>query len=427
MINNNILGKNMRRILLILPIIIGFSSQHGDITATSAACYTLMICIALLVFITFFLKSKMWFPREMIVAFCVFIIFTIFSLVATIFQGVSFIRFFIVYFSYLFLFLGVLLGIIIVQYWSVESLMKIMIVAASINTLYVVAGYILRGGELDDARYHIVGALMPLTFMLFFAYFISNEKIRIRVIIKYAYLIVIFAAVLVLIISKTRTYFICVIGAAFIMILLANRRILFSSRLIQISFGLILFAIICLSIPTVNDYFSAYMERFALIGSDDDVTSSTRMAEYSYQMKSLFSSTENLIMGCGLGHQYYYDLNYFTGEMAKAYDYNRYLTLGGETFGHSLYVYLLYSSGIVVFSLLVIMIFSLAFTLVRYGTYIVKKQSDVFICLCLITFLLLGGFMSPIGQREGAFVFGLAIGGVLSRRKNWIKQKNKIA
>ena len=146
-----------------------------------------------------------------------------------------------------------------------------------------------------------------------------------------------------------------------------------------------------------------------------DITLSTRLAEWSGQILSLTENMRSLIFGKGLGSEYFWDYNFFFA-LKSAYSWNDLINKSGWYGGHSMWVYSLYSGGLL-FGWVIIGISFLS--LFRIMAVVNKKHLNNDNLLKnnapLLLFLILGfisqGFTShPLSKRFFAIIAGIVFG-----------------
>jgi len=146
-----------------------------------------------------------------------------------------------------------------------------------------------------------------------------------------------------------------------------------------------------------------------------DITLTTRLAEWSGQIRSLIENMRSLIFGKGLGSEYFWDYNFFFA-LKSAYSWNDLINKSGWYGGHSMWIYSLYSGGLL-FGWIIIAISFLS--LFRIMVVVNKKYSDNDHFLKsnapILLFLILGfisqGFTShPLSKRFFALIAGLVFG-----------------
>jgi hypothetical protein len=146
-----------------------------------------------------------------------------------------------------------------------------------------------------------------------------------------------------------------------------------------------------------------------------DITLLTRLAEWSGQIRSLTENMSSLIFGRGLGSEYFWDYKFFFA-LKSVYSWNDLINKSGWYGGHSMWVYSLYSGGLL-FGWIIIAISFLS--LFRIMAVVNKKHlnNDHFLKsnAPLLLFLILGyisqGFTSdPLSKRFFALIAGLVFG-----------------
>lgn len=146
-----------------------------------------------------------------------------------------------------------------------------------------------------------------------------------------------------------------------------------------------------------------------------DVTTITRLAEYSGQMELLFESYETALLGRGVGSVYVWDSDYFN-IISMVIDIN---LLSNQTYwanGHSLWVYSIYSGGLL-FGWLVpfCAIYSLFISYKTIRKKFTNNQFEnnttiVFFCLINVAIFSATFTANPLGVRLVGLMYGLGIG-----------------
>ena len=160
-----------------------------------------------------------------------------------------------------------------------------------------------------------------------------------------------------------------------------------------------------------------------------DLTTATRLAEYSDQMTKLLSSPINLLLGNGLGSSYTYSGTY--ANLVAGVLGNDAIPEAYWNGGHSLWVYTIYSSGILfgtAFVIFLIYVAWRAFKTIKYSRQInqkLEKHLLVTISTGYLCMLSTGFAAFPLGSRPAAFLMGILIALVLATgTKHFRKQIN---
>lgn len=410
-----VISVSLKYLILSIAVIIGFSAQgHNDINFFNMVFYAFVIVVSWFVFIAVSVSNYSQVGVVFTNVFITFIVFTVLSLSRVLLEKISLEVFVGVYFNYFLFFTGILLGCVVVSVREGQKLiMDWLFLASTLNVVYVFFSYLISGdGSVFEARYYIVGALLPLIFIPITAKFCLEK--REYVTISFFYKVMLFFTTIIILISKTRTYIFCMLGIYFVYTMLIRNRSPINYRVI-LSFSLLLLLFSPLLIfSELHQSLTDFLDRFMIIGTTEDFTSITRVAEYSYQMNLLLSSFTRFLWGCGIGHQYGYDDHYYT-LLQDVFTTDEYNQQGGVSFGHSLYVYSLYSSGFVLFAYFSVKTICLLFNMYRSRNDILESYLDTSLCLIFFLFLALGFFISPLGARDSAFVFGVALGALIYR------------
>ncbi|HCG2922864.1 TPA: O-antigen ligase family protein [Klebsiella pneumoniae] len=406
-------------VAILISVLVAISAQgSSDINIFNAICYVGFVLLTFLIIVAVIIQNKSVVPYELIKCSVLFLFFTFISLMSLYLSDIEYIRFLAVYFNYILFFFGLLFGIVTCYYFDEDFIVKWFFTASVINGIYIFLVFFSSGENMFTARYHIVGSLVPIIFIPIMCKFLLKSYVDESIDLSWYYYFITFLAFVLLIISQTRTYFIGLAGAFVFFSIFINRKMPFGKESLKII--LIVFFVI-LSIENlvgVSDSLDNFFERFMLIGTNDDITSTTRVAEYSYQMNFIFSSAERVIFGSGLGQQFFYDDKYYYA-LQDVYTIDQYSEKGGTTFGHSLYVYTLFSSGLFVFLYIIYKALFFVFIAIKNRHLIQSSFLDSFLCLALFIFMVFGFFMSPMGARESAYVFGVIVGCLYARSRNW--------
>lgn len=408
------ISVSLKYIIVSIAVVIGLSAQgHNDVSLLNIFFYLFVIVASWLVFIVISISNYNQIASVVSNVFIAFTIFTLLSLSRVLSENIPLESFYGVYFNYFLLFTGMLLGCVIVSVKDGDRLLiDWLFLAAALNSIYVFFSYLISGGNIFEARYYIVGSLLPFMFIPFIAKYCVERREDVAT--SYFYNVMLFFAVVIVLISKTRTYIFCVFGVYLIFSILIRRKSPINPRLIMFFSLLFLSFSPLLVISELHQSITAFLDRFMLIGTAEDFTSITRVAEYSYQINQLLSSVARFFLGCGIGQQYGYDDRYYVllQDVFTADEYNQ---QGGISFGHSLYVYSVYSSGFVLFAYFFVKIVILLINMCRFRNEILKNYLDTSLCLIFFLFLVLGFFISPLGARDSVFVFGVTFGALMYR------------
>ncbi|MFN4318378.1 hypothetical protein [Acinetobacter parvus] len=418
---NRSFSSSMQVVIFFISILVAISTQgQADISFFSIICYIAILLLSFIIIISVIISDNSAIPRGFFYISSLFLLFTVCSIIAYCLSDVSIYRFIAVYFNYFFVFVGSLFGVALCTYITDEKLViNWFLITAIVNSLYVFFRFLLSGEDIFSARYHIVGSLMPIIFVPIMCNFLIKQKNNHEVIASSAFYYVMVAFALgVLILSKTRTLFFGLLGAVIIFSILINRQLPINKNIVKFSVLILFVLLLLLSIPGVFQFFTDYIERFMLIGTDDDITSTTRIAEYSYQMKFMLASLDRVIFGSGLGQQFYYDDKYYS-LLQDVFTVEEFNAEGGNAFGHSLYIYTLFSSGVIISIGVLYKIFYFLLLVYRKGRFIRCFALDSMLCLMFFLFMVFGFFMSPLGARESAYFFGVILGCLYVKAHSW--------
>jgi hypothetical protein len=146
-----------------------------------------------------------------------------------------------------------------------------------------------------------------------------------------------------------------------------------------------------------------------------DLTLVTRVAEWSGQWQSLSGSLLSLCFGEGIGSEYYWDLQYLFG-FERFLGFKNLQNRTGWYSGHSMWVYSVYSGGLLFGWVIIAISFS---SLLRIMTFIRGKQGLVprrfqetapVLFFAILAFISQGFTSSPLVDRFYATIIGLVFG-----------------
>lgn len=288
-----------------------------------------------------------------------------------------------------------------------EYFLPLVAVASLISCIWqVFYGVTAFGGGLEGLRYRIISPLTPFALSIFFAmYYVGTKKIT--------SLLVLAMLLLIILISQTRSYLIT-IAAVIILVTYGNSKsqIEFTKKTIVISSAsFILLFLLYVSGGVGSQIINMWTTR--IIGSSSqfgfDITTASRLAEYNDQMTCLFSSTMNMILGCGIGAPY--DYSGYYADFIREVLGEKGVIQGYWNGGHSLWVYTLYSSGLIFgLAMNLFFIFCGFSALSVIHTYrkapINEKRLPIMTSTALIAILSTGFTGFPLGTRSAAFFMG---------------------
>lgn len=268
----------------------------------------------------------------------------------------------------------------------------------------------IQGYALESVRYLIISPLMPIFLVLSLMLVLSRDSNSI-----YGYFLLLVFSIVVLL-SFTRSY-ILIVFMLFIWLLFClkarDRRNFFILLLYLIValvfFILLVFPILNLLNPEIiNSWLNRLFNSRNALGYD--LTSLTRIAEYVAQMEIVFSSTLKIIFGAGIGSAYYWSDEYFL-DIAVAIPME-FLRFHEPWFaGHSLWVYSIYSSGvlfglIIPFTYLVSLYFS--FRLLRLSN-LNSGLIVLVVSLMIVAYFPLTFTSHPLGSRLTGLMWGFLL------------------
>lgn len=317
---------------------------------------------------------------------------------------------------------------------TAQTVLPALITATVLSTAWTFFyGFSQPESDLGSVRYRIVSVLLPFAL----AYLMSAAASRsLNTPNKF------FAAAVlgILLISQTRSYILVVL----LSLLLGTyghsknltswfkqlKKITIIS-LITIIFSLLFIQLVEISLPSKGGPGLFEMWTNRLFGSSDqygfDLTTASRLAEYNNQMEKLFSSPFNMLVGNGLGSPYTYSGMY--ADLVASILGNDAIPDGYWNGGHSIWVYTLYSGGL---------LFGFAFIcLLIYWAYLsmsslknahkIKNLSERHILVTIASgflCILSTGFTGfPLGSRPAAFLMGVLIALVIGFRYSTFRSK----
>lgn len=426
--NLPVLPHWVRWILLIVSLLMAFDFkgvQEGGLYQRVSYLISLsLICIGTLPY----LSKKSIYPSRAIQLSGLFLsIFIINSLLSATIHNYDFQNYIIVGAPYLimtasFIFLGALCrrhGVNVVA----EHFLTLIAIASLTSCIWqVFYGAIAFGGGLSGLRYRIISPLLPFSLAIFFAWYYVGFR-------KLTSLIILAALLLIILISQTRSYLLTI--TAIILLITyghSKSQVEFTKKSILLSSTLLLLlSFLYLAGGTGSEIITMWKNRILGSSSDFgfDITTATRLAEYHNQMTCLFSSGLNMALGCGIGAPYDYSGHY--ADLVKDILGEKGLVQGYWNGGHSLWIYTLYSSGLI-FGLAMNIFFIFccfaAFSIVhRYRKESSsKKHIPVMASAALIAIVSTGFTGFPLGTRSAAFFMGslmaIVIAYFVKSRKN---------
>jgi len=319
---------------------------------------------------------------------------------------------------------------------AIRIIFPALIVTSAISTIWTLYyGSSSAGASLESVRYRIISVLIPFSF----AYLASaTSSQQLGTLDKF------FAAIVLatLLISQTRSYILTlIIAVIFSTYGHANNTGAWIRKLIRITVFSLLALILSLVAVQIFETFIPSSDNRSLIemwasrifGSTEqfgfDLTTATRLAEYSDQMTKLLSSPINLLLGNGLGSSYTYSGTY--ANLVAGVLGNDAIPEAYWNGGHSLWVYTIYSSGILfgtAFVIFLIYVAWRAFKTIKYSRQInqrLEKHLLVTVSTGYLCMLSTGFAAFPLGSRPAAFLMGILIALVLATgTKNFRKQIN---
>ncbi|AGH43158.1 hypothetical protein [Paraglaciecola psychrophila] len=267
---------------------------------------------------------------------------------------------------------------------------------------------------LNEMRYQIVSPLLVVFLAYGIVLLLTQKKIS-----KMAMAIGL-TCIVIIVISVTRSL---LLSAAFILFFIfvvypqSQRRPLIK-KAVRLFMPLAILMVIAIPLIMVfrPDAFTAWQLRLFSQQEDlgFDVTTVTRLAEYSGQMKMLFENFTSAFFGRGMGSVYYWDPLYYD-QISQVIDITKLEESVRWSNGHSLWVYSIYSGGLLFGWLIPFCVLSAA-----YITYkdIKNNISDInerhksrvlFFYVIGIAILSATFTANPLGVRLVGMFYGLAI------------------
>ena len=146
-----------------------------------------------------------------------------------------------------------------------------------------------------------------------------------------------------------------------------------------------------------------------------DITLLTRLAEWSGQWKSLASNVISLLFGRGLGSEYFWDPLYFR-QLSSAMRFHEFYDKSGWYSGHSMWVYSIYSGGLLFGWIIIAISFLSLFRVMA----VIRKMSLInapflqtiapLLFFVILGFISQGFTSSPLSNRYFAIIVGLVFG-----------------
>lgn len=285
--------------------------------------------------------------------------------------------------------------------------LPVIAIASLISCVWqVFYGVTFFGGGLSGLRYRIISPLLPFTLAIFFAMYYEGFR-------KLTSLTVLAMLLLIILASQTRSYLLT-IAAVIIPITYgySKSQIEFTRKSLIISFiSLPLLFLMYFAGGTGSELISMWANR--ILGSSSyfgfDITTASRLAEYHNQMTCLFSSGLNMALGCGIGAPYDYSGHY--ADFIRDIFGEKGVVQGYWNGGHSLWIYTLYSSGLI-FGLGM----NMFFVFCCFAALVIvhkhrkesrdKKRIPIMASTALIAIFSTGFTGFPLGTRSAAFFMG---------------------
>jgi len=273
---------------------------------------------------------------------------------------------------------------------------------------------LILGIPLSVMRYQILSPVLPVLFGYGLCLFVLKPGVSAKL------FWVLGLSFILVALSMTRSGFVIYIFTVVVLYIFlpSNYRRVFKKKAV-VFIGPLL-ALLLFLFPVVEflrpGFINIWIERF--VGGVNtlgfDVTTITRLSEYSGQMNQLFSGFKTTFFGVGLGSEYHWDSKYFY-MLSQVILVDALEDHAPWVAGHSLWVYSLYSGGLL-FGFLVpycIIKSLLSFNkLVKDTILSYDRQSSVhimFFCMLVVSIVGASFFANPLGVRLVGVVFGLGL------------------
>lgn len=410
----------VRWILVITFLLMAFDfkgTQEGGLYQRLSFLISLsLICIGILPY----LPKKGLYPSKLIQISSFFLsIFIIASLISATLHSYDFQNYIIVAAPYLimtsgFIFIGLLCrryGVDIVA----EYILPLVATASLASCIWhIVYGVSFFGESLAGIRYRIVSPLLPFALAIFFAMYHAGIR-------KNSSLLVLVMLLLVILISQTRSLLLTLAMVVFLIVYgYSKSKFQFTKKTIAISLvSLLLVFLLYQSGGTGGEIIKMWMSR--ILGSSSnfgfDLTTATRLAEYHSQMTCLFSTGLNMTLGCGIGAPY--DYSGYYADFVRDVLGDKGVVYGYWNGGHSLWVYTLYSSGLIfglaLNGLFIFCCFAAVFVINKHRKQPKNKKYTPIMASAAIIAIISTGFTGfPLGMRSAAFFMGVLMAIVIA-------------
>lgn len=282
-----------------------------------------------------------------------------------------------------------------------EKLIRLVIWTTVINTVFTALFTVLGGTALLNARYFLIsgGSIYLIGFMM--------PLIGARVRSKLSNTMIFMALLALMILSQTRGFLLAVIVAGILhcVILMQIKQYRRVIAIVSIAVA----ALITVASFQNSEIVSRWVSRAeAGRGYSLDPTTLTRLAEYRGQMRQIEASTAKLMLGAGVGARFTWDHS-VTTEIVVTHVISKDDGEDVFDFGHSLYVYSVFSMGLLGGWILPVIfvggaVRSFRFAISRQAIPREIRQVYHQLALGLVTLLILGLTSHTIGAWQGNMV-----------------------
>ena len=407
--------------ILIYFFIVSLSFDYKGVNEGGTIFHFLLLSITILSFLLLYLTLKQQkfinaLPYEAKIITILWFCFLAACFVSYIINGIEFARFIRVILPYILT--GLTLIICCLLYSRNKDLgllyqpIMTALVVSCIFTPF--SALVLKGVSLDVMRYQILSPILPLLVAYIIAQFFSYPLNKVKIVFS---ILVFFSTVAL---SVTRSYLIILFFSLifFIVSISKSERSSFYKK-IMVFFPITIFLILLL-LPVIlwlrPDLIEVWYLRLFVTSNElgFDITATTRLAEYNGQLNLLFESFKSALFGLGMGSEYTKDVNYFD-LLSQVIALHSLEDEATWTSGHSLWIYTLYSTGILFGSFIIVCTW-----ISMHRSYINLKNEIVFfigyqkiilVFYSMICVAIIGAAFTanPLGERLTGIMFGFGL------------------
>lgn len=285
--------------------------------------------------------------------------------------------------------------------------------AAIISTIWTPFYYfVILNFSMEEVRFQIISPLIPIIFSFSFVKLFFEKRI------DFVAFFILALAVSLIVLSLTRVYLLLIAIVVIMLFMLSkgNVRYYFMKKGFRLS--LLGFAVFIVFLPVLESIRPGFLMSWIgrlFAGQTDlgiDITLLARIAEYNGQMQLLFENFISPFIGRGLGSTYVWDETYFY-LLSEVFKESNLENLEPWNTGHSLWVYSIYSGGII-FGFLIPIYFILNCYHAAKQMKIALNKDDleqakivVFSTLCIFGFISLSFTSHPFGVRLTGLILGI--------------------